>query len=75
MGSWALHVQGHGTHNNDKPDDVDAMFAKFLKSLSEAGQAVDSASVVVGAGHALTPDRQFNAQSGEADVVYRESTF
>jgi hypothetical protein len=49
MGSWTLHIEGHGIHDNHKEEDADAMLEKFVASLKAAGHVVNRASFTVGA--------------------------
>jgi hypothetical protein len=48
VGSWTLHAEGHGIHDNGRQDDADAMFEKFIADLRAAGHVVNRASVTVG---------------------------
>lgn len=48
MGQWSMHIEGHGIHDNGRPDDADAMLREFVEKLGES-QVVGSASFTVGA--------------------------
>jgi hypothetical protein len=53
MGSWTLHIAGHGVHDNGLPEDVDLMVKQFVKDLKAAGHHLDAAHLNVGAGRSL----------------------
>lgn len=48
MGYWSLHVQGHGIHDNGRPDDADQMFKEFVDDLVTKGHEIESAHFTVG---------------------------
>jgi hypothetical protein len=49
MGSWTIHVEGHGIHDNGREDDADSLLEAFIAALLAAGHAVNRASFTVGA--------------------------
>lgn len=49
MGQYAIHIEGHGIHDNGRPDDADAMLREFVEKLGEAGHSIASATFTVGA--------------------------
>lgn len=48
MGEWTIVIQGHGIHDNGRPDDADAICARFVDELARSGE-VHSAQFTVGA--------------------------
>jgi hypothetical protein len=48
MGHWSIHVEGHGIHDNGRPDDADARLKEFAEQLAADGHQVDSATITVG---------------------------
>jgi len=52
MGEWSVTVQGHGIHDNGRPDDADAIIGRFLEELAKS-QVVKSAVFTVGAAREL----------------------
>ncbi len=48
MGEWTIVIQGHGIHDNGRPDDADAICARFVEELGKSGE-VFSAEFTVGA--------------------------
>lgn len=54
MGSWAIHILGHGIHDNkDAPGDADAMLKKFIAEMKSAGHVIHSVHFTSGAGKKL----------------------
>jgi hypothetical protein len=53
MGEWSVTVQGHGIHDNGRPDDADAIIGGFLEELAKSQQIL-SAVFTVGAARDLT---------------------
>ena len=35
MGQWVMHIEGHGIHDNGRPDDADAMLREFVEKLGQ----------------------------------------
>jgi hypothetical protein len=35
MGSWVMHIEGHGIHDNARDDDADAMLKAFAAELAK----------------------------------------
>ena len=64
MGSWTVHIAGHGVHDNGLSDDVDFMVKNLVNDLRKAGHTLDAVHLNVGAGRALTED-------GQGEPVYR----
>lgn len=54
MGQWVMHIEGHGIHDNGRPDDADAMLREFVGKLREAGHQLGGVSLTVGATKTLT---------------------
>jgi hypothetical protein len=54
MGQWVMHIEGHGIHDNGRPDDADAMLKEFVEKLRESGQSLGGVSFTVGATKTLT---------------------
>ena len=48
MGEWTIVIQGHGIHDNGRPDDADAVCARFVEELAKSQQVV-SVTFTVGA--------------------------
>ena len=48
MGEWNISIQGHGIHDNGRPDDADAILARFLDEL-KSHHEITSAYFTVGA--------------------------
>jgi hypothetical protein len=48
MGHWVMHIEGGGIHDNDRPDDADAMLSEFAGKLADAGHQVHSATITAG---------------------------
>ncbi len=47
MGEWTIVIQGHGIHNNGRPDDADAICQRFVDELAKS-QEIKSAAFTVG---------------------------
>jgi len=43
-----MHIEGHGIHDNDRPDDADAMLKAFVEELGKH-HSVGGATFTVGA--------------------------
>lgn len=54
MGQWVMHIEGHGLHDNGRPDDADVLLKEFVEKLRAAGQSLGGVSLTVGATKALT---------------------
>jgi len=52
MGEWTIVIQGHGIHDNGRPDDADAICQRFVDELARSGEVM-SATFTVGARRAL----------------------
>ena len=56
MGEWTIVIQGHGIHDNGRPDDADAICQRFVDELAKS-QAIQHAAFTVGARRRLgVPD-------------------
>lgn len=49
MGNWTMVVEGHGIHDNGKPEDADAMLRNFAGDLRIAGHVVSRVQITTGA--------------------------
>lgn len=49
MGSWTMHLDGHGVHDNGHEGDADSLLEDFITKLRAAGHVVNRASFTVGA--------------------------
>jgi hypothetical protein len=67
MGSWSLHVEGHGIHDNGREDDADSRLVEFVRQLQRDGHVVTHASMTIGAGRSITPDYEPHAQAEPED--------
>jgi hypothetical protein len=47
MGSWVIHIEGHGIHDNGRPDDADALLMEFVRQLRQYHD-VNAATFTVG---------------------------
>jgi len=52
MGEWTIVIQGHGIHDNGRPDDADAICQRFVDELAKS-QEIQAAAFTVGARRAL----------------------
>jgi hypothetical protein len=64
MGNWAIHVEGHGIHDNKIENDADTLLADFVKKLRDAGHVVSSASFHAGSG------KRLHAPAGDEPAHY-----
>lgn len=48
MGQWIITVEGHGIHDNGRPDDADARLKDFVDQLQRDGHTVDHVTFTVG---------------------------
>ncbi len=48
MGEWTIVIQGHGIHDNGRPDDADAICQRFVDELAKS-QEIQGAAFTVGA--------------------------
>ena len=53
MGEWTIVIQGHGIHDNGRPDDADVLCQRFVDDLAAKGQLIQSADFTVGGRRAL----------------------
>lgn len=63
MGSWSMHIHGHGIHDNGLAEDADSLLRKFVAELRGLGHAVHGAHFTAGASHDLT------TSAGETSVT------
>lgn len=56
MGSWTIVVEGHGIHDNDKPEDADARLREFVSQLQADGHVINRASIAVGTRRVMEED-------------------
>lgn len=47
MGQWVMHIEGHGIHDNGRPEDAEAMLKVFVDELVKHHE-VYNASFAVG---------------------------
>jgi hypothetical protein len=80
MGQWSMHIEGHGIHDNGRPDDADAMLKEFVERLGEH-HSVGSATFTVGATRELVHPAQldegmpeFKAEAPKHERAYRNAT-
>ncbi len=52
MGEWTIVIQGHGIHDNGRPDDADAICQRFVDELAKS-QEIQAAAFTAGARRAL----------------------
>jgi hypothetical protein len=48
MGQWVMHIEGHGIHDNGRPDDAEAMLKEFVEKLGQH-HSVGAVTFTVGA--------------------------
>lgn len=72
MGDWTITITGHGIHDNDRPEDADAMAVKFAGELRAAGHEVHSCTFLLdqGDGNALGRSLLDDAGGGLGYVYY-----
>lgn len=54
MGSWSMHIHGHGIHDNGLAEDADSLLRKFVAELRGLGHVVHGAHITAGASQDLT---------------------
>jgi hypothetical protein len=54
MGQWVMHIEGHGIHDNGRPDDAEVMLKEFVEKLRAAGHSLGGVSFTAGATKTLT---------------------
>lgn len=54
VGSWSMHIEGHGIHDNGRPDDAEVLFHAFVRELTRS-QDVAAASITIGGTRELAP--------------------
>jgi len=52
MGEWTIVIQGHGIHDNGRPDDADAICQRFVDELARS-QGIQHVHFTVGTRRAL----------------------
>ncbi len=70
MGNWVIHVEGHGIHDNGRPEDADAIMTDAVLQLRKAGHDVHVASFTSGATKEL-PVADTGSVELPADDKYR----
>lgn len=60
MGNWAMHIEGHGVHDNgpNGTSDADKLLAEFAERLQAAGHMVHLVSFTSGATKVKLPGIQ-----------------
>ena len=48
MGNWIITIEGTGSHHNGKPEDADQIALVAVKTLQNAGQSVEHATITTG---------------------------
>jgi hypothetical protein len=48
MGQWVMHIEGHGIHDNGRPDDAEVMLKEFVEKLGQH-HSVGAVTFTVGA--------------------------
>jgi hypothetical protein len=71
MGNWSMHIEGHGIHDNGKPEDADAMLRDFAGKLRIAGHDVHAVSFVAGAVKTLPVSSTGSVEAPPEDYEYR----
>lgn len=56
MGSWTIHIAGHGIHDNNLDGDVDQLLVNFVAKLRAAGHQLEAVHLNVGSGRSLTQE-------------------
>jgi hypothetical protein len=70
MGHWTIHIEGHGIHDNGRPDDADARLRDFTDQLAADGHEVHSASITVGSTRELL-NRDDTTPLRQGETTYR----
>lgn len=61
MGTWHIHIEGHGPHDNDKHSDAEAMTADFVAQLEATGHQISRAEFTLTGSQRELKDRGRNA--------------
>jgi hypothetical protein len=48
MGTWVMHIEGHGIHDNGREDDADAMLKEFASKLAVVGHEIRVVTFTLG---------------------------
>jgi hypothetical protein len=54
VGSWSMHIHGHGIHDNGKPWDADTLLREFVADLRKAGHVIHGAHFTAGSAQDVT---------------------
>jgi hypothetical protein len=57
MGSWVIHIEGQGIHDNERPDDAEAILGRFVEEMIAAGHQISLASFTTGSVRELVSDQ------------------
>lgn len=71
MGNWAIHIEGHGIHDNGVDGDADAMLKDFTVRLRDAGHQVHAASFAVGTVKVLQDTEATTDAPAHSEYEYR----
>jgi hypothetical protein len=72
MGNWVIVIQGVGQHHNgENGADANNMARNFMKELTEAGHAIDHASITYG-GRDLLSLSEDNTNAPSSTVIVEE---
>jgi hypothetical protein len=71
MGNWAIHIEGHGIHDNGKDEDADAIMTDTVLTLRQAGHQVHAASFTAGSTKELPVTAETGSVELPADYVRR----
>lgn len=72
MGHWAMHVEGHGIHDNQGNEhDADEMLKRFAEHLRQAGHQVLHVSFTAGSSKTLPVSDTGSVESPAPEYVAR----
>lgn len=72
MGHWSIRIEGHGIHDNGRPDDAEARLREFTDQLAADGHEVHAASFTVGSTRELlNTDDTTPLRAGETAYRHR----
>lgn len=70
MGHWAIHIEGHGVHDNGRDDDAEVMLKEFVRELA-AHHQVHAATFTVGSTRELLNADESTPLVADGDLTYR----